>query len=382
MRRLIVNCMVVLMCCFGMIAVAYGVEERPDIATSPQIYRIKPQAPYDPRLLIDAFLVSDDEVAFYILDSEQGGYLIQTDRIGNTRNIVLVKNYFSKDSDIVYCTKTDDCYFLGAMNHEEGKGEIISVSIRTGEVLRRFTLDFTVLEITSISNGICVFGATSTENTADLRMVQLNLDFDVLVDKIILSTERSVDPRYVLPSPSTVAEEYFFIQVDRKPMGGVRSTDYLYCFNLNGTIKWEIVLPNNLAIRSISANDKNIFLFGYTGDINEHNILVNHKATVLCYSHEGEQLWQNVYSETSQLYYSASNDKLCVGTSGIDGGTMYLSVIDNHGTTQKFWAEAIENSDDRGMFLTSDNHVLIVCQNDTSLFIISYDLDEFLKEQR
>ena len=59
---------------------------------------------------------------------------------------------------------------------------------------------------------------------------------------------------------------------------------------------------------------------------------------------------------------------------------MYLSVIDNHGTTQKFWAEAIENSDDRGMFLTSDNHVLILCQNDTSLFIISYDLEELLKE--
>ena len=74
MRRLIVNCMVVLMCCFGMIAAAYGVEERLDISTSPQIYRIKPQAPYDPRLLIDAFLVSDDEVAFYILDSEQVGY--------------------------------------------------------------------------------------------------------------------------------------------------------------------------------------------------------------------------------------------------------------------------------------------------------------------
>ena len=380
MRRLIVNCMVVLMCCFSMISVAYGVEERADTAASPQTYRIRPQAPYDPRLLIDTFLVSNDEVAFYILDSEQGGYLIQTDRIGNTRNIVWVKNYFSKDSDIVYCTKTDDCYFLGVMNHEEGKGEIIAVSIRTGEVLRRFALDFTVLEMTSIPNGICIFGATSTENTADLRMLQLNLDFDVLVDKIILSTERNVDPRYVLPSPSAVAEEHLFIQVDRQPLGGARSTDYLYCFNLDGTIKWEIILPNNLAIRSISVNDKNIFLFGYTGDINERNILENHKATVLCYSHEGEQMWQNVYSDASQFYFSASNDNLCVGASGIDGGTTYLCVIDNHGTTQKFWAEGIENSDDRGVFLTSDNHVLILCQNDTSLFIISYDLEELLKE--
>ena len=380
MRRLIVNCMVVLMCCFSMISVAYGTEERADTAASPQTYRIRPQAPYDPRLLIDAFLVSNDEVAFYILDSEQGGYLIQTDRIGNTRNIVWVKNYFSKDSDIVYCTKTDDCYFLGAMNHEEGKGEIISVSIRTGEVLRRFALDFTVLEMTSIPDGICVFGATSTENTADLRMLQLNLDFDVLVDKIILSTERNVDPRYVLPSPSAVAEEHLFIQVDRQPLGGARSTDYLYCFNLDGTIKWEIILPNNLAIRSISVNDKNIFLFGYTGDINERNILENHKATVLCYSHEGEQMWQNVYSETAQFYYGASNDNLCVGASGIDGGTTYLCVIDNHGTTQKLWAEGIENSEDRGMFLTPANHVLILCQNDTSQFIISYDLEELLKE--
>lgn len=380
MRRLIVNCMVVLMCCFSMISVAYGTEERADTAASPQTYRIRPQAPYDPRLLIDAFLVSNDEVAFYILDSEQGGYLIQTDRIGNTRNIVWVKNYFSKDSDIVYCTKTDDCYFLGAMNHEEGKGEIIAVSIRTGEVLRRFALDFTVLEMTSIPDGICVFGATSTENTADLRMLQLNLDFDVLVDKIILSTERNVDPRYVLPSPSAVAEEHLFIQVDRQPLGGARSTDYLYCFNLDGTIKWEIILPNNLAIRSISVNDKNIFLFGYTGDINERNILENHKATVLCYSHEGEQMWQNVYSETAQFYYGASNDNLCVGASGIDGGTTYLCVIDNHGTTQKLWAEGIENSEDRGMFLTPDNHVLILCQNDTSQFIISYDLEELLKE--
>ena len=380
MRRLIVNGMVVLMCCFSMISVAYGTEERADTAASPQTYRIRPQAPYDPRLLIDAFLVSDDEVAFYILDSEQGGYLIQTDRIGNTRNIVWVKNYFSKDSDIVYCTKTDDCYFLGVMNHEEGKGEIIAVSIRTGEVLRRFALDFTVLEMTSIPNGICIFGATSTENTADLRMLQLNLDFDVLVDKIILPTERNVDPRYVLPSPSAVAEEHLFIQVDRQPLGGARSTDYLYCFNLDGTIKWEIILPNNLAIRSISVNDKNIFLFGYTGDINERNILENHKATVLCYSHEGEQMWQNVYSDASQFYFSASNDNLCVGASGIDGGTTYLCVIDNHGSTQKFWAEGIENSEDRGTFLTSDNHVLILCQNDTSLFIISYDLEELLKE--
>ena len=377
MRRLIVNCMVVLMCCFSMISVAYGTEDRADTAASPQTYRIRPQAPYDPRLLIDAFLVSNDEVAFYILDSEQGGYLIQTDRIGNTRNIVWVKNYFSKDSDIVYCTKTDDCYFLGVMNHEEGKGEIIAVSIRTGEVLRRFALDFTVLEMTSIPDGICIFGATSTENTADLRMLQLNLDFDVLVDKIILSTERNVDPRYVLPSPSAVAEEHLFVQVDRQPLGDARSTDYLYCFNLDGTIKWEIILPNNLAIRSISANDKNIFLFGYTGDINERNILENHKATVLCYSHEGEQLWQNVYSETSQLYYSASNDNLSVGASGIDGGRTYLCVVDNHGNTQKFWEEEIGNSKDRGVFLTSDNHVLILCQNDTSLFIISYDLEEF-----
>lgn len=380
MRRLIVNCMVVLMCCFGMIAVAYGVEERPDIATSPQIYRIKPQAPYDPRLLIDAFLVSDDEVAFYILDSEQGGYLIQTDRIGNTRNIVLVKNYFSKDSDIVYCTKTDDCYFLGAMNHEEGKGEIISVSIRTGEVLRRFTLDFTVLEITSISNGICVFGATSTENTADLRMVQLNLDFDVLVDKIILSTEKGVVPSYVLPSPSAVTEEYFYIQLKQKAVGAWKADRYLRCFYIDGTLKWKTALPQDMDIRSISANNQNAFLFGSDNDTDEKGFWINAQATVLCYSPEGEQLWQNVYSETSQLYYSASNDKLCVGTSGIDGGTMYLCVIDNHGTTQKFWAEEIENSDDRGVFLTSDNHVLILCQNDTSLFIISYDLEELLKE--
>ena len=377
---MIVNCMVVLMCCFGMIAVAYGVEERPDIATSPQIYRIKPQAPYDPRLLIDAFLVSDDEVAFYILDSEQGGYLIQTDRIGNTRNIILVKNYFSKDSDIVYCTKTDDCYFLGAMNHEEGKGEIISVSIRTGEVLRRFTLDFTVLEMTSIPNGICVFGATSTENTADLRMVQLNLDFDVLVDKIILSTEKGVVPSYVLPSPSAVAEEYFYIQLNQKAVGAWKADCYLCYFYMDGTLKWKIALPQDMYIRSISANNQNVFLFGSDNDTDEKGFWINTQATVLCYSHEGEQLWQNVYSETSQLYYSASNDNLCVGASGIDGGTMYLCVIDNHGTTQKFWAEEIENSDDRGMFLTSDNHVLIVCQNDTSLFIISYDLDEFLKE--
>lgn len=380
MRRLIVNCMVVLMCCFGMIAVAYGVEERLDISTSPQIYRIKPQAPYDPRLLIDAFLVSDDEVAFYILDSEQGGYLIQTDRIGNTRNIILVKNYFSKDSDIVYCTKTDGCYFLGAMNHEEGKGEIISVSIRTGEVLRRFTLDFTVLEITSISNGICVFGATSTENTADLRMVQLNLDFDVLVDKIILSTEKGVVPSYVLPSPSAVAEEYFYIQLNQKAVGAWKADRYLCCFYIDGTLKWKTALPQDMDIRSISANNQNVFLFGSDNDTDEKGFWINAQATVLCYSSEGEQLWQNVYSETSQLYYSASNDKLCVGASGIDGGTMYLCVIDNHGTTQKFWAEEIENSYDRGMLLTSDNHVLIVCQNNTSLFIISYDLDEFLKE--
>lgn len=380
MRRLIVNCMVVLMCCFSMISVAYGTEERADTAASPQTYRIRPQAPYDPRLLIDAFLVSNDEVAFYILDSEQGGYLIQTDRIGNTRNIVWVKNYFSKDSDIVYCTKTDDCYFLGAMNHEEGKGEIIAVSIRTGEVLRRFALDFTVLEMTSIPDGICVFGATSTENTADLRMLQLNLDFDVLVDKIILSTEKGVVPSYVLPSPSAVAEEYFFIQLNQKAVGAWKADRYLCCFYMDGTLKWKTALHQDMYIRSISANNQNVFLFGSDNDTDEKGFWINAQATVLCYSTEGEQLWQNVYSETAQFYYGASNDNLCVGASGIDGGTTYLCVIDNHGTTQKLWAEGIENSDDRGVFLTSDNHVLILCQNDTSLFIISYDLEELLKE--
>lgn len=122
------------------------------------------------------------------------------------------------------------------------------------------------------------------------------------------------------------------------------------------------------------------FLFGSDNDTDEKGFWINTQATVLCYSHEGEQMWQNVYSETSQLYYSASNDNLCVGASGIDGGTMYLCVIDTHGNTQKFWAEGIENSDERGMFLTSDNQVLILGQNDTSLFIISYDLEEFLKE--
>ena len=380
MRRLIVNCMVVLMCCFSMISVAYGTEERADTAASPQTYRIRPQAPYDPRLLIDTFLVSNDEVAFYILDSEQGGYLIQTDRIGNTRNIVWVKNYFSKDSDIVYCTKTDDCYFLGAMNHEEGKGEIIAVSIRTGEVLRRFALDFTVLEMTSIPNGICIFGATSTENTADLRMLQLNLDFDVLVDKIILSTEKGVVPSYVLPSPSAVTEEYFFIQLNQKAVGAWKADRYLCCFYMDGTLKWKTDLPQDMYIRSISANNQNVFLFKSDNDTDEKGFWINSQATVLCYSTEGEQLWQNVYSETAQFYYGASNDNLCVGASGIDGGTTYLCVIDNHGSTQKFWEEEIENSEDRGMFLTPDNHVLILCQNDTSLFIISYDLEELLKE--
>ena len=380
MRRLIVNCMVVLMCCFSMISVAYGTEERADTAASPQTYRIRPQAPYDPRLLIDAFLVSNDEVAFYILDSEQGGYLIQTDRIGNTRNIVWVKNFFSKDSDIVYCTKTDDCYFLGVMNHEEGKGEIIAVSIRTGEVLRRFALDFTVLEMTSIPDGICVFGATSTENTAALRMLQLNLDFDVLVDKIILSTEKGVVPSYVLPSPSAVAEEYFFIQLNQKAVGAWKADRYLCCFYMDGTLKWKTALPQDMDIRSISANNQNVFLFGSDNDTDEKGFWINAQATVLCYSPEGEQLWQNVYSETAQFYYGASNDNLCVGASGIDGGTTYLCVIDNHGSTQKFWEEEIENSEDRGVFLTPDNHVLILCQNDTSLFIISYDLEELLKE--
>lgn len=377
MRRLIVNCMVVLMCCFSMISVAYGTEERADTAASPQTYRIRPQAPYEPRLLRDAFLVSDDEVAFYIRDSAQGGYLIQTDRIGNTRNIVWVKNYFSKDSDIVYCTKTDDCYFLGVMNHEEGKGEIIAVSIRTGEVLRRFALDFTVLEMTSIPNGICIFEATSTENTADLRMLQLNLDFDVLVNKIILSTEKGVVPSYVLPSPSAVAEEYFFIQLNQKAVGAWKADRYLCCFYMDGTLKWKTALPQDMYIRSISANNQNVFLFGSDNDTDEKGFWINSQATVLCYSTEGEQLWQNVYSETAQFYYGASNDNLCVGASGIDGGTTYLCVVDNHGNTQKFWEEEIGNSKDRGTFLTSDNHVLILCQNDTSLFIISYDLEEF-----
>ena len=380
MRRLIVNCMVVLMCCFSMISVAYGTEERADTTASPQIYRIKPQAPYEPRLLRDAFLVSDDEVAFYIRDSAQGGYLIQTDRIGNTRNIVWVKNYFSKDSDIVYCTKTDDCYFLGAINREEGKSELIAVSIRTGEVLRRFALDFTVLEMTSIPNGICVFGATSTESTVDLRMVQLNLDFDVLVDKIILSTEKGTDTSYVLPSPSAAAEEYFYIQLNQKAVGDWKADRYLCCFYIDGTLKWKTALPQDMYIRSISANHQNVFLFGSDNDTDEKGFWINTQATVLCYSYEGEQLWQNVYSETPQLYYSASNDNLSVGASGIDGGRTYLCVVDNHGNTQKFWEEEIGNSKDRGTFLTSDNHVLILCQNDTSLFIISYDLEEFLKE--
>ncbi len=76
-----------------------------------------------------------------------------------------------------------------------------------------------------------------------------------------------------------------------------------------------------------------MYLYGMTGRLDEHDVLVDQKATVLCYSRDGTQKWQRTFDSPERFYFGVSNEDHCIAAAGMDGaGTWYMSTINTDGT--------------------------------------------------
>lgn len=340
---------------------------------SPQIYRIDAGKRYNPRLLHSTYYLSDDDIWFFVLNGKAGGYLIQTDDRANVLNIADVPLICGYDMEVSCIAKVNGRYLIGARDSSTLRGVITCLS--NGNDKPRFyqiDQDIAVLRMIPSPNGMLVLGIKNEKNEQVLYLLMINDQFDVVFSNAVFYNGPSADVAYLLNSSYIAADDHIYIQVDCGVPDRLQPEHLLLCFDLYGLENWRIRLPDRLSIQSLSASDDRVYLYGLTGDLDQNDVLVNHEATVMCYSSAGKQEWQRTYKSASMFYYGASNEDGCVATSGLHGdGTLHVYSIDSGGIIEKALYTEMLNTTVRGLGITSDGSAVVLGNNDEELFVLT-----------
>lgn len=340
---------------------------------SPQIYRVDAGERYNPQLLHSAYYLSDDDIWFFVLKGKAGGYLIQTDVRANVLNMAEVPVVSGYDMEVLGIAKVNGQYLIGARDSSMLRGVITCLS--DGKDKPRFYQldpDIAVLKMIPSPNGMLVLGIKNEKNEQVLYLLMINDRFDVVFSNAVFYSGPSADSAYLLNSSYMAVDNNIYIQVDCGMPDRLQLEHLLLCFDLYGLEKWRIRLPDQLSIQSLSTADDRVYLYGLTGDLDQNDVLVNHKATILCYSSDGKQEWQKIYKPASMFYDGASNGDGCVAISGLNGdGTLHIYGTDSEGITEKISYIETLNTNVRGLGITSDGVAVVLGNDNKELFVFT-----------
>ncbi|MDO5378600.1 MAG: hypothetical protein Q4G52_09730 [Clostridia bacterium] len=340
---------------------------------SPQIYRVDAGERYNPRLLHSAYYLSDNDIWFFVLKGKVGGYLIQTDIRANVLNMAEVPVVSGYDMEVLGIAKVNGQYLIGARDSSTLRGVITCLSDGKNKPrLYQLDSDIAVLKMIPSPDGMLVLGIKNEKNNPVLYLLMINDRFDVVCSNAVFYGGPSADSAYLLNSSAMAADDNIYIQVDCGVPDRLQPEHLFICFDRYGLEKWRIRLPDQLSIQSLSTADDHVYLYGLTGDLNQNDVLVNHKATILCYSSDGKQEWQKIYESASMFYDGASNGDGCVAISGLDGdGTLHIYSTDSEGRTEKIAYIEMLNTNVRGLGITSDGVAVVLGHNDKELFVFT-----------
>lgn len=340
----------------------------------PLVSRIDSREQYNPRLLHSCYYLAEEDIWFFVLAGEEGGYLVHTNIHGANLSIVDVPLVREYDMDVICVAKINDQYYVGARDSATLRGIITSIPTENNRT-RSYELakDMAVLKMLPFNNGILILGIKNENNEQVLYLTMLNDQLNVEFCNPVFSGGNSTDPAYLLNSSNiAVDDENIYIQIDYGVVGRLQPEHWLLCYNSCGSKNWGIRLPDGLSISSISATNKHVYLYGMCGDLDCNDVLVNHEALVMCYSTNGEQKWQKQFESVSTFSFGASNDTGCIAISGVEGNdTLYVCHIDSEGVSEELQYTELLAATVRGLGITTNGVAVILGNIDTELVVLT-----------
>lgn len=334
MKRLFCFVMMILVLCLFTSSIAEDTISNSEASIS--LKYIDVPSGINPRLLNVTLYVSEDEIWYGGTAAPSGSWLIQT----NTNADILSEREFPDapgNYPVVHCiSKIDNTLMLGFIDAENQRGTVGILSL-TNDRIRYTSIDSNVkvMKIVSTANGLLVIGViyNTDQNTSTLYFALIDNNGRTIFSKKVTTVDMTID-RYALASSLCCSsnDQYYVLAKTweaTRPFAGCE----LYCFDQQGTLEWQTKLPENVVIQELSAADGNIYALGASGDISTEGLLINKKATILCYSEQGSEKWHKSCNILSRFTNGTSAEGACLATN-VEAGICYVYTTHSDGSLQ------------------------------------------------
>ena len=257
--------------------------------------------------LSDALYVSEDEM-WYGGRLTEGSYLFTTDDTGKILYQTEIVGIPGLQDPTIQCmTKSQDKLYLGLFDAGIQAGAVAVLSngafsfyqLPEGE---KVSLD----SMSACDQGISFLSISYGEGFSDIYFSRY--ENEELVLRVHIGTTTHVNSLLDTGICYSNGSKHYMIQYGRIA-GRLQRDSYLLCLNNEGVVEWKIPLPNKTYINRITACQDHVYLSGLSGNLNEYDELVDHKALLLCYSQDGSKQWEYSREEFSEFHLEAVNER-------------------------------------------------------------------------
>ena len=300
----------------------------------PNITYISNKGEYDARSLHATLYVSDEEMWYSGYAAPSGSWLLQTNTSAEALSLLTFPDAPGRNPIVHSIAKIDGTLMLGFIDAETQTGTI--GLYENGQMTYHKLPDHAkIMRMSVAPKGNFALGVIyqEKENVSTLYAAMFSAAEGKMFETADKSADMAVDVHALSTSKCAADDNFYYIQANSGRKVRLQPEKTLICYNAAGFKQWRITLPETIAVERMSASGGNVYLYGMTGRLDEHDVLVDQKATVLCYSCDGTQKWQKTYDSPERFYFGVSTEDRCIAAAGMDGtGTWYMSSINANGT--------------------------------------------------
>lgn len=338
---------------------------------SPDITYINNNGEYDARSLNSTLYVSNNEIWYSGYAAPSGSWLLQTNMEAETLSLLTFPDAPGSNPIIHSIAKVDNTLLLGFIDAENQTGTI-GLSENGQMTYHRLPDNAKIMRMSTTPKGILALGVVYQEknNVSTLYSAMFSAVEGKMFETTDVSADMAMDGYALSTSKSAADDDLYYIQANSRKTERLQPEKTLICYNATGLQQWSITLPETIAVERMSASGGNVYLYGMVGRLDEYDVLVDQKATVLCYSCDGIEKWQKTFDAPERFYFGVSSERRCVAAAGMDGaGTWNISSISDDGTAETM--TSVDFSSEkyiRGIFDTNENAAMILGTTEDQLF--------------
>lgn len=338
---------------------------------SPDIVYLNNNGEYDARSLNATLYVSDSEIWYSGYAAPSGSWLLQTNANAELLSLLTFPDAPGNNPIIHSIAKIDNVLVLGFIDAENQAGTI-GLSENGQMTYQKLSDNAKIMRMVSTPKGTFAFGVIyqEKENVSTLYSAMFSVAEGKMFETTDMSANMAVDGYALSTSKCAADEDFYYIQANCGRSERLQPQKSLICYSAVGSQQWSITLPETIAVERMSASDGNVYLYGMEGRLDEYDVLVDQKATVLCFSHDGIQKWQKTFDAPERFYFGVSGESQCVAAAGMDGaGTWKASSINTSGTVEGM--TSVDFSSEvyiRGIFDTGEKAAVILGTTENQLF--------------